>query len=241
MSDFFDTHAHLNNTNQYPDYFCLNVTTVPSEWQAAIDLYKHHNNLLPAIGIHPWFVEQVQVSDIDLLQQLVVQDHVFAMGEIGLDFTDNHRQSRELQLDIFEQQLVFAKQYQLPVSVHCLKAHKEVLNLLKKTDLGKLGVMHGLGASKEIVQQYLDIGFKIGVNSVLCRDNARRYHEMIQSFDLQHFVLETDYPNMLIPGLDKPEFDDIKLVAAKIAELKSMTIESVLEQTEESARQVFLR
>ncbi len=241
MSPFFDTHAHLNSLTDFPDYFCLNVTTDRSQWHTAIDIHHSHINILPALGIHPWFVEQTQANDLELLAQLLASSDVFAVGEIGLDFGPQYKNTRSLQIACFEQQLSLAKTHQLPVSLHCTKAHNEMIHLLKSYDLGKRGVLHGLGASKEVVGRYIDLGYKIGINAVVCRANARRYHEMVSYFDIEHFVLETDYPNVLLPGQQRADLIDIRAVAVQVSQLKQMSVDDVLEQTYYNAQQIFNR
>ncbi len=241
MAAVFDTHAHLSKESNLPQHLCLNVTTKSDEWPTVLYQYQTHPNILPALGIHPWNVESVSDSDMSELAKLLVSHDVYAVGEIGLDFSKQFVATKQSQLQLFEHQLFMAKTYQLPVSIHCIKAHSEVINLLSQFDLGRAGVLHGLGASKELISRYLDIGYKIGVNAVLCRSNARRYHEMIEHFDLDHFVLETDYPNVLLPSADKAGLKDIELIANKIGELKKITVGEVIDQTSYNAHQIFLR
>ncbi len=241
MEPLFDSHAHLNDLDQYPDYYCLNVTTQPFEWQQALDIYSKYNQILPALGIHPWFVNDIDQESIEYLNGLLSGANVFAVGEVGLDYTDKHIASKSKQQEVFEIQLSMAKNHQLPVSIHCQKAHNEMFHLLRQYDLGKCGVIHGLGASKEVVTKYLDLGYKIGINAIFCRENARRYHEMVANFDLSHFVLETDFPNVLLPGLLTASILDIEQVAIKIAELKNIPVEQVAKVSTDSAQSVFLR
>lgn len=241
MLSFFDSHAHLTSLSDLPEYFCLNVTTCSSEWQKAISQHKTYPNILPSLGIHPWYVNDVLPSDLVTLASLLATNNVFAVGEIGLDFTKQHIATKNLQLHFLEQQLFMAKSFQLPVSIHCVKAHNEMLNMLSSSNLGKAGVIHGLGASIELVQRYIDIGYKIGINGVTCRSNARRYHEMVKHFSLDYFVLETDYPNVMLPHHEIVSPDDIHSLASKVSELTGKSIEEVVEQTRYNAEQIFLR
>ncbi|WP_319380244.1 TatD family hydrolase [Thiomicrorhabdus sp.] len=239
----FDTHAHLIEASsqelQTIEYPILNVTTSVDQWQAALALYSKYPLALPAFGIHPWFVEEACHQDLETLVKYLASSNAYAVGEIGLDFTDKHKHSSALQLSFFEQQLELAKTNQLPVSLHCQKAHNDMLNLLRQYDLGKTGIVHGLGASKEVVARYLDLGYLIGVNGVSCRENARRYHEMIRHFSLEHFVLETDYPNIRLSESTTGYLSDLNKIAAQIAVLTGYSIEDVIKQTGYNARQIF--
>lgn len=240
MQKFFDTHAHLNNLKDYPKYPCLNVTTIPSDWPTALDIHSSNSNILPALGIHPWFVNNTSADDITQLESLLATHKISAIGEVGLDFQSQYIGFKAKQIEVFEQMLDLASRYHLPISVHCVKAHNELLKILKSYKT-VTGVIHGLGSSIEIVSQYVDLGYKIGVNGVLCKSNARRYHEMVQYFPLENFVLETDYPNILLPDSPFSSMDDIEVTAFKMAILTNTTKEAVLDKTFYNAKQLFLR
>lgn len=237
----FDTHAHLSEASHSElasiDYPILNVTTDASQWQAAIDFHQQNAYLLPALGIHPWFVTQQSFADIDLLENYIERESVIAIGEIGLDFQKQHLATKELQLAIFECQLELAQRHNLPVSIHVIKAHNEMSVFLKEYSI--MGVIHGLGASIEVARAYIDLGYKIGVNAVCCRENARRYHQMLVYFGLNHFVLETDYPNICLPNADIASLADLQQVASCIVDIKNISIAEVIQQTSYNARQVF--
>lgn len=241
MDNFFDTHAHLTNHQEFPEYYCLNVTTQRIEWQQALNVYQNYPNILPALGIHPWFVDGIDDSSITSLTALIERHKVFALGEIGLDFSSHYSSTRNLQISIFEQQLSLAKFYQLPISVHCQKAQNVLLNLLKQYDLGKTGVLHGFVSSPQMVSDFLDIGYKIGINGVICRSNARRYHEMVRTFGIENFVLETDFPNILLPDNDSCNLQDISLIARQTANLLNLNLDEVVRITAENAHNIFLR
>lgn len=239
MNSYFDTHSHLQKQILFPDYYCLNVTTKPNEWLHALEINQRHSNILPAIGIHPWFVNEIKDEDINLFCRMVESTGVVCIGEIGLDFSSTYVHNKHIQLQVFEFMLSQAAEFNLPVSIHCVKAHNEMLDLLNQYDVK--GVMHGLGGSLELIKRYLELGFKVGINGVVCRDNARRYHQMISHFDLDNFVLETDYPNVLLPDADKYNLSDIDVIAEQVALLKNITKQTVLEKTFYNAQKIFLR
>ena len=241
----FDTHCHLDslfsNTKlslpQNTHY--LSVTTDVSNWLPTIQFCSKHPAILPAIGIHPWFVKKTFELDLVVLKSLINEYSVSAIGEIGLDFNEPYIQTKTLQLSCLEQQLTIAQNTGLPVSLHCIKAHNEMFNLLKKYSIH--GVIHGLGSSVEVAQQYVDLGYKLGVNGVLVRPNARRYHQLITHFGLDHIVLETDYPNIILPGQVKAALSDIEVVADKVSKLLSVSIEDVIKQTDYNSYNLFKR
>jgi len=241
----FDTHCHLNSylnsSTRFPNSLnsYLNVSTNVDDWSNTIKFSRKHANVLPAIGIHPWFVTESFVSDLVVLERLLHSNNIASIGEVGLDFNDSYKHTREGQIECFQQQLNLAESNQLPLSVHCVKAHNEMLLLLKSKHA--FGVIHGLGTSIEIAKQYIDLGFKFGVNGVAVRENANRYHALIKYFGLEHIVLETDYPNIKLPGLVSSSLADINTIAECVANLLSIPIEDVIQQTDYNAQKIFQR
>lgn len=241
----FDTHCHLNSYFNIPLDFpssldsYLAVSTQIDDWIATINFSSKHHNVFCALGIHPWFVRDSFNVDLLILKSLLASHKISALGEIGLDFNKHYKQFKSLQIECFQQQLQLAETNRLPVSLHCVKAHNEMLSSLKKCHV--TGVVHGLGTSIQIAQQYIDLGFKFGINGVAVRDNAKRYHQLIRYFGLENIVLETDYPNINLPGLVKPSLNDIYAVADMVASILSITVKDVIHQTDYNAEQLFKR
>jgi len=239
-----DTHCHLDQLS--PKQFgsqlnsnslYLTVGTAPYDWQKILDLSSQYPNIYPALGLHPWFVDSNWLQDVQQLNAILESNTVQAIGEIGLDYSDKYIQTKPLQLMALEQQLSIAEQRTLPLSLHVYKAHNDLLSLLKQFDLG--GVIHGLGSSLQIAQSYIDLGYKLGTNGILVRGNARRYHQLVTHFGIEHFVIETDAPNVLLPGNNEPHLADINTVVAKLSDLTGLSRLQVERITTQNAKQVF--
>jgi len=213
------------------------MSTIPSDWQVQIELTERFQHVYCGLGIHPWYASASSFEQLLMLERLVATNSVIALGEIGLDFSPPYKEDRAVQVDVFSQQLELAHRVGKPVSIHVIKAHNEMVALLSSVNVN--GVIHGLGASKEIIKRYIDLGFKIGVNGIIMRENARRYHELVTYFGLEHLVLESDFPHVKIDALNSPKLSDIMLVANKIAALLNMSFEEVLTQTTQNTLEVF--
>ncbi len=219
MSRLVDTHCHLDFSVFDADRLAIlqhcrqqhiqNIV-IPGVsaggWPSLLSLCQQHSMLLPAAGLHPCFVHQHQAEDLVLLEQLCTTDSLVAIGEIGLDFlhrrtsadNDNNDQramDKESQRHYFSAQLDIAGQYHLPVLIHALKAHFEVLALLKqKRDVQ--GVIHAYSGSYEQAVEYLDLGFKLGFGGAYSYPRASRLRSLVTRLPLQAWVLETDAPDM---------------------------------------------
>ncbi|GKT11944.1 MAG: TatD DNase family protein [Thiomicrorhabdus sp.] len=245
-----DSHCHLDDFYSRHDLLSTQLTEFKSLSPSLLSMsvsssgWLHNlqlSQLLPqvhsALGIHPWYIESIDPGDLPLLESLLRNESVAAIGEIGLDFSTRYKHTGSDQIELLNSQLILALQYDKPVSLHVIKAHNEMLASLSNYPVG--GVVHGLGSSCQIAQHYIDYGLKIGVNAVLLRDNARRYHELVRRFGLKHLVLETDFPNVYCPHKHEAELSDIILVANKVAKLLNVSLDSVMQATSHNANSIF--
>ena len=92
-----------------------------------------------------------------------------------------------------------------------------------------------------MAQEYIKMGFYIGVGGVVTFKNAKKLKEVVENIPLTSIVLETDCPYMA-PEANRGKRNNsayIRYVAEKIAELKGITYEEVVEQTEKNARDMY--
>lgn len=232
-----DTHAHLLDSQQdYSFYRPVNLHAVLSmstnriQWIQNQNLSIVYSEVYYAIGIHPWFVNDQSLSDLELLESFFHDSKCLAVGEIGLDFSRKHKHSKDLQIAVFERQCVIAEKFNRPVSIHAVKCHNEMLQILNSNHL--TGVIHGLSASNEICEQYLKLGFKIGVNASVCNPMAKRIRAMVKFFPLESFVLETDFPNI-------SESLALHQIINEISVLTGRSKAEVIDKTTYNAQQIF--
>jgi len=234
---FYHSYSSNKKKHQEIDAFFITMSTSSLDWKKQLELSKQFKNVYCSLGIHPYSVRESDFKCLALLKQLFRDESIVALGEVGLDFTSPYKENKTLQVEFLTEQLILAKDFDLPASLHVRKAHNEMLDIL--SSIAVQGVIHGLGASKELAESYIDLGFKIGVNGVVIRENARRYHELVMYFGLKHLVLETDFPHVKIMDSEKPLLSDVILVAKKIASLLNCSVEEVVDKTSLNAQKMF--
>jgi TatD DNase family protein len=247
-----DTHCHLDSLLKSPADFTYSqsvflehklspqfiaMSVSPDNWSVVLKLAYLYPNIHASLGIHPWYVTEQSCENLTLLESHLRSERIIGLGEIGLDFSMAYQENKTPQIEIFEAQLALATQFCKPISVHAVKAHNEIYQALRNHNL--TGIIHGLGSSLQVAQNYVDCGMKIGINGVLLRENARRYHALVRHFGPQHLVLETDYPNVILPGLVNSNLHDIIRVAEQVAKLLNLSLEDVLKVTNHNAQEVF--
>ncbi|MFT6915293.1 MAG: TatD DNase family protein [Motiliproteus sp.] len=165
--------------------------------------------LRPALGLHPCFMAQHREEQLPQLEALLQQHPVVAVGEIGLDFWSADADV-DAQMLLFSRQLVLAKTYRLPVLLHVRKAHDQVLKQLRLLRFTGGGIVHAFSGSLQQAQQYIDLGFKLGVGGAITYTRAQKLRRTLQQLGPESWVLETDAPDMPLAGrqgaLNRPDY-----------------------------------
>lgn len=195
---------------------------------------KYEGYLLPAVGIHP---ENIDNSNLKTIENIIKEHKVFAIGEIGLDYHYND-ENKDEQKEYFIKQLDLALKYDLPVIIHIREAIQECFDILK-TRKNK-GIIHCFSGSVEMAREYIKLGYKLGIGGVLTFKNSKLY-EVIEKIDLKDIVLETDSP-FLSPEPFRGKKNkpcNVLYVAKRIAEIKNISLEEVINTTTTTAKQIF--
>ena len=242
-----DSHAHILN-EYYEDIdslieelkeknvlYVLNCADNIKTSKEVIELYKKFEGfLLPAVGIHP---QNLNEADLEELENIIKNNKVYAIGEIGLDYYYDE-DSKSEQLDLFNKQLDLAEKYNLPIVVHTRDSIQDCYDNLKSRKLR--GVIHCFSGSYEMAKEFIKLGYKLGIGGVLTFKNSKLY-QVIEKLELKDILLETDSP-YLSPepyrGRKNNPYN-IYFVAKKIAEIKGVSVDTVIEETTKNFKEIF--
>lgn len=257
----FDTHAHYTSRRFAPHRDAV-LDSLPGQGvagvvecgvdlatsRAALALSKTRPWIFAAAGIHPESLIEEDAStlaefggdwhaELDALAPLLDDARVVAVGEIGLDH--HWPVPAEAQLALFEAQLRLARAHGLPVLVHDREAHAETYALLKK--YRPKGILHAYSGSAGDAVWIARQGMLLGFGGALTFKNARRAVEAAAALPMECIVLETDCPYMAPEPLRGKECNSamIRYTAEKLAEIKKISVEEVLQITEQNARRLF--
>jgi TatD DNase family protein len=173
--------------------------TQPSDWEQVLQLAAHSKRIIPAIGLHPCYLE---TAPADWQKQLLDALHsgARAIGEVGLDRRVNgHNLQR--QVEAFSWQVTLAQASNLPLSIHCIKAIGPLLTCLSTLTLPARGFhWHGYNAAAELIPQLVQRGAYFSFNAGQLKPNARKVRQAIRAVPAERLLIETDAPNMLPPA-----------------------------------------
>ena len=198
----------------------------------------------PMLGFHPTSVNAQSMSVVKDMKRLLDGEHPYiAIGEVGMDLYWDKTYLKEQQR-VFDEQIQWALEYQLPLVIHCREAFPELFEVLKPyKDTELSGVFHSFTGTQDEADELMEYTrFMIGVNGVVTFKKSS-LPGILQSIPLNRLVLETDSPYLApTPYRGKRnESSYIVKVAEKLAELYEMGLEDIKRQTLQNALKVFKR
>lgn len=206
------THHYTNN----PDVFEV-VNKYPYE---AIDVPQF------STGIHPWHIDVEQLDEhLAIIEQRLQLPECLALGECGLD--KRIEIPLEVQVAVFEKQLLLAKKYQKPVILHLVAAFQELIEIKKRLKVDVPMVVHGFSKNAQVAKQLLDNGFYLSFGKYLLRNPE--LSEVFASVPEDRFLLETD---MIA--------ETLAAVYEKAAMAKNMDLETLTAQVAANFKRIFI-
>lgn len=251
----FETHAHYDDEAFDDDReelfekmfkedidYIINVGASFRGCEASVELADTHERIYAAVGIHPEDVEGLNDKKMQWLKAAAQNNpKVVAIGEIGLDY-HYPEPEKQVQKYWFREQLKLAAEVNKPVIIHSRESCQDTIACMKAEHAENLsGVIHCYSYSKETAREFLDMGFYFGFGGVVTFKNAKKAVEAVKEIPIEKLLLETDCPYMAPePNRGKRNYSGyIPFVANKIAELKGMTPQEVIDITNANAKRLF--
>jgi TatD DNase family protein len=251
---FIDSHAHLYR-EYYPDDFreviqrateanvkkiilpCVSAESVDPIFEAVT---QFPDNLFPLIGLHPTDVNQNFKKQLSILEKYLDHKWVVGIGETGIDLYHDKTYYHE-QLIAFETQLHWAKETQLPLSIHIRDAFNEAISVLKKFQKASLrGILHCFSGGIQEAIWAMNHKFLLGISGVVTF-KKNTLQDIVREVGIKALALETDAP-FLAPDPYRGKRNEsayIPLIAQKIAEILELSVDEVMKATTENVQGIF--
>ncbi len=195
---YVDSHCHLYKFNEIEikriiknkDMIILSVSEDLESSLKNLVLSQLNENVIPAVGIHPWNVENVNENTFKIIEDIIKENKIKILGEIGLD-KKFKPETFEKQKEIFEKFLNLAKEYDLNLNLHTPNASNEVFDLLIKYDIKK-AYFHWYSGDEKLLEEIIDKGYFIGINvATIINEKYKRYIEIA---NIKNIITESDGP-----------------------------------------------
>ncbi|GAA5027701.1 TatD family hydrolase [Marivirga lumbricoides] len=248
-----ETHAHLyakefdNDRNEMLERALeegvskLYMPNIDSESiDSMLEVEEKFPQSVATMGLHPCYVKKDFEKQLYEVENWLSKRKFAAVGEIGLDFYWD-KTFRVQQEEALKIQIEWAKKYRIPIILHCRDSFQETFEIVKSLhDQNLSGVFHCFTGTAEQAAEVAELGFFVGIGGVVTFKNGG-VAEHIPSIDINQIVLETDAPYLApTPNRGKrnePAF--LKLIAQKIADLKQIPLDDLVEITTNNASKLF--
>lgn len=233
---------------------------------------KYERGVYVAVGLHPIHLEEMKIANddengegeygfvaraeefnYDNYDKLARFEKVVAIGEIGLDYyhldpAQDIPAAKKKQQEVFLEQLLLARNLNLPVIIHCRQAHDDLLAILSdfKKAYGQSipadkpwGVVHCFSGDEDLAWKYFNLGLIISFTGLITF--SPQWDDLIRKTPLDKIMIETDSPYMT-PEPFRGQRNEpvlVQYVAQRIADIKNIKVERVAEATFLNARQLF--
>lgn len=174
--------------------------THPGDWAAVLETCGTRPDLIPALGLHPWWVNEAPENWLSALEELLDKTPRAQVGEIGLDRWktgfDPVRQE-----EAFRAQMHVALERGRTPSIHCLRAWGALLELLQNMALPPRGfLLHAYGGPAEMVPTFVQLGAYFSWSGSFAHPQNERKRRAFEAVPLDRLLMETDAPDMLGPS-----------------------------------------
>lgn len=263
-----DTHCHLTSTGLVErvgevleDAREMGVDTVISvatDWDDSrdtLDLARRYPGVYATAGVHPHRADRLTSLGMaqEMFEELAGQEHIVALGEIGLDY-HYPTPPPEIQRRAFAWQLEAAVEMfsrhspsqpirPLSIILHCRQATADVLAMVKDSGIdGRRFVFHCFTGDAKELSAILDLGAMVGLTGIVTFKNAQALAEVARQIPLDRLLIETDAPYLTPEPHRKIHPNEPKYltaIAAFLARQRNMSVEAFVAAVDANARRFF--
>jgi TatD DNase family protein len=266
MMRLYDAHMHLQEPELAglrdeiaSDWSRLGVVravvngTSEADWPAVRILAAGDSRVLPAYGLHPWYVGSRSEDWFEVLESQLSRE-TSVIGEIGIDHGVPGRDDA-VQEEVFLRQLELGYRLNRVVTIHCVKAwgRLEALLTAKNGRLPGPGfLLHAYGGSAEMVYGFADLGAYFSYSSYAAHERSAKRRKALTVIPEDRLLIETDAPALLPPpdrinrAAVDPESErqinhpaNIEGAYNFVAEFLGVTIEDLAKRTEQNFVRLF--
>ena len=248
--NIFDSHAHYDDkwfdgdredllSSMQENGVCgiVNNSVDLKSAEVCVKFCENYDFMYGAVGFHPENLEDMPDDYLDRLASLLQHRKIVAVGETGLDY--HWDIPKALQNRVFDEQLRLSLDLNMPIIVHDREAHGDTLDYLRK--YRPKALVHCFSGSVEMMREVMRYGGYISLGGVVTFKNARHSVEVAREVPIDRLLLETDCPYMSPVPFRGKRCDStmIKYTALKIAELRNIGVQELLNITAENAKRCY--
>ena len=200
---------------------------------------KYPENIFLMSGLHPCYVGKDFLDEISVVQTILKNNHIVAIGEIGIDLYWD-KSNLSMQTKAFEMQIEIANNNQLPIVIHCRESFDEIYNVLINNKPLNGGVFHCFSGDLEQANKIIELDMKLGIGGVVTFKNGK-IDKFLNQIDIKNIVLETDSPYLSPAPFrgKRNQSANIKIIAEKLCDIYNLSLNEIAKITTHNSKEVF--
>lgn len=192
-----DTHCHIDlypkpelilNECDKNDFLILSMTNLPSHFERGFPFFQNRKKVRQALGMHPLYAQYHKIELPKFIRNLSKTSYI---GEVGLDFSKEGIDTKEIQVQTFEEILNIVADKKKILSIHSRRAEKEVLSLLKRYKI-KNAIFHWYSGGIELIDEIVEAGYYFSINPAMTKSISGK--KIISKIPRNLILTETDGP-----------------------------------------------
>jgi TatD DNase family protein len=209
MPAYYDIHTHSNKPRQ-------NVVQVRNLFPNQLDLIEQNPDVWYSMGWHPWHINANNPDETFAILETAIQNKkIIALGETGLDRSAD--QTLGQQINVFIHHLSLARNAEMPVIVHAVRAYPDIIQIYKKAKARIPLIIHGFRGNHQSATQLLEHGFYLSFGPALFENNTP-LTKIFKNVPQENLFLETDDSDA-----------DIRQLYRRAAVLRNLETEQLME------------
>ncbi len=209
--------------------------------EAMLQLEKEYpEHIFLMMGLHPTHVKENYKEELNHVEDMLEKRKFYAVGEIGIDLYWD-KTTLEIQQKAFKHQIKLAKQYKLPIVIHCREAFDEIFEILEQEkDADLFGIFHCFSGNFHQALKAISYNMKLGIGGVVTFKNGQ-IDQFLNQIELNHIVLETDSP-YLAPAPFRGKRNEsayITKVLEKLSVIYNVSEEHIAKVTTQNSKDIF--
>ncbi len=249
-----DSHCHLDHEPLFGDLDeilirskqvgltkLLTICTTLKSFENILSIIKKDEMIYGTFGIHPHEAGKDVISQNEITKNVNKDKKIIGVGETGLDYYYNNSDKKS-QIKSFEEHINAAIELNVPIIVHSRSAEDDTYNILKNfRNKNPKILMHCFTGSKEFANKLLKLNSYFSASGIITFKNSIDLQETFKSLPIENLLIETDSPFLApVPNRGKknePSF--IKYTAEKLAKLKDISNQELIEKTTQNFDKLF--
>jgi len=247
-----DSHVHADDARLQPDLadvldaarsHNIAAQVVPAVrhryWPRLKQLCDAHADLFPCYGLHPCYYAEHTDAHLQELPLWLGKEPAVAVGECGLDYAIAGADKGQQQ-HLFAAQLALAREFNLPIVIHAVKAVEDVIRMIRASGHYR-GMVHSFNGSVQQAGRLIDLGYMLSFGGAVTHTRAKRLQAMVSEIPLDALLLETDAPDQPPAHYPRQRNEPAYLVDIwqAVAKIRSEDAETVAHATSQNARRLF--